>query len=351
MRRKKTAGSASLDLCAEFIRARFGDVYDRELNARSDIMIFISVVEPYNGGNACVFDESKLAWVDSGQDFTSWMIWSDVTVSVGYLEPKTESGNWFFRLGHPREVAELLHLLRQSVDTLAAPLSESRIVKLSEVADLYTLLPDGRSGWRALDLRRLPKGMPRDMRRAVDRRLVQDYDTMTCGKTREPPSLSEVWPEFFNGLPDAAPFLRAGYVLQKDRAATRALDLAFEDGARHWSTFAPVLVVPRGDGISAFFLREFLAGDRAAGEHLQYAFSLEHDLATVCALLRKLPVTMPSNLTDQIRLAAQSNLMRQGVLEAAFRLAGCPVPFREAGLRHREAMRAINKMVAANQAC
>jgi len=76
----------------------------------------------------------------------------------------------------------------------------------------------------------------------------------------------------------------------------------------------------------------------------------ENSLAEIAAWLARLPVTMPQDVAGQIRLAAQANLMRQGVLEAAARLAGGRMPFRETGTRHREAMRALNKMVEASQA-
>lgn len=148
-----------------------------------------------------------------------------------------------------------------------------------------------------------------------------------------------------------ARFLSEGYVLQKDRAAERALELSFKEGSHPWNMFAPVLVVPHGDDISAFFLREYLAHDRDAGIRLECAFSTEHGLAEVAEEIARLPVTMPPDVAGQIRLAAQVNLMRRGVLNAAYLLADGRVPFRETGILHLEAMRALNKMVAASQAC
>ena len=351
MRKKETVSSMELDLCVGDLAKRFGKTFvQKHVRRYADEMLSLSCVEPEEGGNTGVFDMAAQEWVASGQDFAGWTYWAGGTVALSWLNPRPEWGEGIFRVGHPREFAELVALLRQHLSALRAPLSDSRTVRLSQVADLYALLPGGRDGWRALDLKRLPKDMPRDMRKAVDRRLVQDYDTMTCGKTRPPPAFEETWPEAFGTLPAAAPLLREGYVLQKDRRAVRALDLASENGTGLWNTFAPVLVVPRGEGVSAFFLREYLAGDRDAGAHLECAFSTENSLAEVAAWLARLPVTMPPDVAGQIRLAAQANLMRQRVLEAAARLAGGRMPFRETGTRHREAMRALNKMVEASQA-
>jgi hypothetical protein len=352
MRKKETILSVEMDLCVGGLAKRFGQTFVRtNVKRYADEMLSLSCVEPKEGGNTAAFDMTTQEWVDSGQDFTRWTYCAGGTGDLSWLNPKPEWGSGFFYVRHPREFAELVALFRQPLTALRAPLPDLRTVRLSRVAELFALLPDGRYGWRAQDLVRLPKGLPRDMSRAIDRRLVQDYDTMTCGRTCAPPAFEENWPEAFGALPDATPLLREGYVLQKDRAAERALELAFEEGSNLWSTFAPVLVVPRGDDISAFFLREYLAGDRDAGAQLECAFSTEHNLAEVAEGLTSLPVTMPADVMYQIRLAAQANLMRREVLGAAFRLADCRAPFRELVVRHREAMRALDKMVAASQAC
>ena len=352
MRKKETVVSVEMGLCVRHLAKRFGRAFvQKHVKRYADELVSLSCVRPEAAGNVGVFDMTAQAWVDSGQDFANLDYCAGGTVSLSWLNPRPEWGSGFFYVRHPREFAELVALFRQPLAALRARLPDSQTARLSQVADLYALLPDGQSGWRALDLMRLPKGLPRGMRRAVDRRLVQDDDTMTCGKTCAPSAFEESWPEAFGALPDATPLLRDGYVLQKDRAAERALELAFEEGSYLWNRFAPVLVVPRGDDISAFFLREYLARDRDAGTHLECAFSTKHGLAEVAEELARLPVTLLPDVVGQIRLAAQANLMRREVLGAAFRLADCRAPFREMSIRHREAMRALEKMVAASQAC
>ncbi len=348
---KEAITSLCLDIAAEFIEKRLGKEFARNLKRYSDMTV-ITGVEPEDGSNACAFDASKLEWFDSGMAFSNCEIWGSGTVFVSYPHPVGLSGYGCFHVGHPREFAELLHLFVQPLSALTAPLSEFRIMKLNKVADVYALFRgETENGWRALDLARLPNGMPREMRGALKNELLQDYDAMTCGRTREPPRFFEMWPELFGALPEATALLRVGYVLRKDRPATRALDLAFSEGAYLGNIFMPILIVPRGDDISTLYLREYLNSDRDAEAHLRAAFSEKNNLDMICALLTKLPITLPSDYTDQVRLAAQANLMRQRVLDEAFQLANCRAPFRQMGVRHQATIHALGRMIEACKIC
>jgi hypothetical protein len=326
------------------IRRRFGSQFDLILKVWADMLV-LSVIDPEGGGNVGVFDDVKLAWVDSGQDFTYWTVYQGGSVNAGYLSTSVCADNGWFQLGHPREFAEILHLFRQPLRMLQAPINVCRPIGLGTVADLYALIRDeDAKRWRALSLSRLPAGIPRPMCRDLERRLAQDYNAMTGGGYYEPESITEKWSVFCEKLPDARLLLQDGYVLQKDRSVEWALGLSTEEGSRFWSTYVPVLVVPHEDKVSALFLREFLIGDDGAWNHLQDCFSGKHSLTEIGTRLKRLPVMLPTTIMDQIRLGAQTNLMREVFLREARRLANSRTPFGKIGMRQRSAIKDLRRM-------
>ena len=330
-----------LDICREFIVKRFGKDPGKG-RVPGESFMTAGMVTPEDGGKFRLFNERELIWEDSGFDFTNWCIVHDGKVFVCYPDDDG-GGGLFIRVGHPREVAELLHFLVQPASCFDAALGESRIVKLGELGSFHALIPAG-NGWRSLPLARLTSDIPADFREAVGLNLVQDFDAMIKGRTCEAWKFVERWPELIGGLPDAAPLIRAGYMLQPGLNVSDALD-KLASGLRTTQPFLPVLMVPSREDVSCLFLREYLNGDREAAGQLKNAFSDGNSLEQVHAALGKVELSMPAALTDQIRLAAQVNLMRQRVMQQAERLTYTRVPFGELTTKYRNAVLSIDRLM------
>jgi hypothetical protein len=334
-----------LDICQEFIAKRFGK--DPGVNREpSRSFMTAGMVTPDDGGTFRLFNQRDLTWEDSGFDFTNWSIVHDGKVFVGYSEDFEGEYDFFFKVGHPREVAELLHLFVQPASCFDAAPGASRVAKLGELAAFHALIPGG-NGWRALDLARLPSDSTADFRDAVGLSLTRDFDAMIKGRTCEAWKFAERWPELIAALPDAGPLIRAGYLLEPGLNVSDALDkLASEP--RTTQPFLPLLMVPSCEDVSCLFLREYLSGDRQAAGQRKNAFAEGKSLEQTHAALANVELSMPLALTDQIRLAAQVNLMRQRVMQEAECLAHTRAPFGELTATYRNAVRAIDRLVEAN---
>jgi hypothetical protein len=331
-----------LDICCEYIVKRFGK--DPGINREPGRSFMTAeMVTPDDGGKFRQFNERDLTWEASGFDFTNWSMVHDGKVFVGYSEDYEQDSDFFFKVGHPREVAELLYFLVQPASCFDAAMGESRAVKLGELVTFHALIPAG-NGWRALALDRLTSDIPADFRDAVGRNLVQDVDAMIKGSTCEAWKFVERWPELVGALPDAAPLIRAGYLLQPGLNVSDALD-KLASGLRTTQPFLPMFMVPSREEVSCLFLREYLNGDGKAAGQLKNAFSEGNSLDQVQAAFANVKLSMPPALTDQIRLGAQVNLMRQRVMQQAECLANTRASFADLTAKYRNAILAIDQLI------
>jgi hypothetical protein len=336
-----------LDICHDFVVTRFGcDPGLNRIPGRN--VITATLVTPEDGGTFRQFNESNLSWNDSGCRFTNWSIVHDGRVFVSYPDGDLDDAGMVFRVGHPREASELLHLLVQPMDCLGAAASDSLPVKLGELVDAHVLIPAG-DGWRALDLGHPPPGLPHDFRMALGFNLVQDWNAMIRGATCEAGTFADRWPAVVGALPNASPLLRAGYVVRSGMNLCHAIDLLV-DGPQTTAPFLNMLLVPLSENTSSFYLREYLNGDCEAATHLQATFAAENDLDKLHADLGNVVIRMPAALTEQVRLAAPVNLMRQRILQAAERLADTQASFGQLTIQSRDAVLAIEGWTATQQA-
>lgn len=343
MKQTDTIENQYLDICSEFIEKRFGKDPGINRYPESD-RILGNLVSPEDGGNVCWFDTSDLSWVEADQNFTSWCIMANGSVYVANPEDATGDEDIHFQTRHPREAAELIHLFVQPSSRLISPISESHCLELSELAGLYALIPCGK-GLRALDLTRLPTSMPPDFRKALGVSLTQKENSLINGEGCEAHQFAKRWPNFVGTLPDAEPLVRAGYILCKDQPAGNGLNLLAGD-PRIAGPFIYVLLVPSRDDVSSFYLGEYLNYDIDAYEQLENAFSEANDLEMTCAMLANLSVRLPMDFTDQIKLAAQSNLLRQRVMQSAAELINCRVPYHNLQNQYQAASSALNRIVS-----
>ena len=336
-----------LEVCAEFIEKRFGKSLD--FVSQPDYgYLTAGRITPLDGGTVCKFDETNMTWFESGQDSTYWNIEVDGEVRVGYPEDDPSEGVLCFHVGHPREAAELLHLFVQPSKRLMADVSESRFMKLGKIADLYALMPSA-AGWRVLDLARLPKNMPDGLRTALALNLTQNWERLSNGEGCAVWQFEERWPDFVGGLPDAAPYLRAGYLFNPDCCLRLGYSL-LNGSAGEPDPFLGTLFVARDD-VSSMFLGEYFEYDQKMLKHVQDAFGEENDLETICAMLTKTSICMPSEFVDQIKVAAQTNLLRQSVVERARHLIYGRAPYRHFGVRYQAAGHALGRMADACRSC
>lgn len=332
------------DICQDYVYKRFGR--EPGLGRVPDrTFLTATMVTPEDGGKVVRFNESDLLWEDSGCVFTNWSIAHDGKVFVDYSDGDVDDDGMVFRVGHPREVSELFYLLVQPMSYFEAAVFESISWKLGDLVNMYVLIPMG-DGWRGLDLAHLPSNMPPEFWEMLGRNLVQNSDSIGSDQFCEAGKFAERWPEFISALPDAVPFLRAGYLADKYLNLRHALDWMVV-GPRANTMFLKVLFVPSRDDISALYLREYLNGDRKAANQLRAAFAEENELGKVHDMLKNVTIRMPAALTDQIRLAAQLNLMRQRVLHAAAIVAHERAPFGELTSQYRDATRAIKGFITA----
>jgi hypothetical protein len=218
-------------------------------------------------------------------------------------------------------------------------------VKLGDLVDIHVLIPAG-DVWRAFDLAHQPSDMPPEFLEVLRRNLVQKSNSMVSVVFWEALKIAKRWPDFISALPDAAPLLRAGYLVDKYLNLQHGLD-GLVVAQRANMIFLNVLLVPSRDDISALYLREYLNGDREASKQLLGAFAEGNELGKVHDMLKNVTIRIPAALTDQIRLAAQVNLMRQRVIQAAEILAHGRAPFGELTAQCQDATRAIEGIITA----
>lgn len=342
-----SVGGLYLDICAEFIENRFGK--NLGIIRQPDFgYLHVDRIAPLDGGKVCKFDEPSLTWFACEQDSTYWNIGEDGEVRVGYPADDPREGVQCFHVGHPREVAELIHLFVQPSKRLVAGIAESRFLKLGNIADLYAVIPSG-NGWRVLDLARLPDAMPEGIRTALALNLTRNWERLTNSEGCRAWELKARWPDFVGGLPDAAPYLKVGYLTSPDCCLRTGLSL-MNGAAGEVDPFLGILLVPHED-VSSFWIGEYFEYDRSVLRLVQDAFAVENDLETVCAMLTKTSICMPPDITDQIKLAAQTNLLRSSVIDKAKQLVYTRAPYRNFGARYQTAGLALDRMVDACKRC
>jgi len=336
-----------LDICASFIEQRFGNTLVMARFPEWGYM-YCGRIAPQDGGEVCKFDGAKLTWSACGQDSTYWSIEEDGAVYAGYPQDDASEGVLTFQAGHPREVSELIHLFVQPSARLTAEISESRIFKLGNIADLYAMIAS-KDGWRVLNLARLPAKMPEGVRTSLSLTLTQNWERLTKGEGCQAWEMEDRWPDFVGGLPDAEPYLRAGYLVDPDCRLRLGHNLP-QGAAGKDDPFSGILFIPHDD-VSSFYLGEYFGYDRNVLKHMRDAFAVENDLDTVCAMLTKIPVCMPPDFTDQIKVASQTNLLRCDVIDKAKQLVRTPAPYRDMCVRYQAARHALGRMVDACQRC
>ena len=343
MRTQKSINKLYLDICVEFIEKRFGKELVINRYPGRD-RIHINLLSPDDGGKVCWLDTSDLSWVEADQNFMSWCIMANGSVYVANPEDATGDEDVHFQTRHPREIAELIHLFVQPSSRLISKISESRCFKLGEISGLYVLIPYG-EGFRALDLKHLPAEMPADLHEDLALSLTHDGEILFSFDCPGPSWFATRWPDFVARLPDAAQLIRDGYTFNKDCHFGHGLNL-LRGNSRISGPFLYFLLVPSREDVSSFYLAEYLNHDLATYEQHSAALSEGNDLETICMMLCDLPVHLPADYTEQIRFAAQHNLLKQNVITSARRLVYHRAPFDQQQGRYQAAASALDRTLA-----
>jgi len=306
---------------------------------------WLSATIGLGGGKNRCFNAGQRTWDVMEDDDVHVSISHNGMVFVNYsLEDQADCG-MTFKLKHPQEISELLHLLVNPKEYLAAGDECSyRDFVLGDIAELVVLIPDG-SGWRLLDPSALQANTPDEFRRAIHSNLTRNREHFHSGATCEAVRFAEKWPDIVSSLPDASQWLRRGYILDPDGDMKPAVDLAVTPPADS-KTFADLLIIPARDKVSSLYLREYVNGDRDAGKKIRKAFtSAGGSLDAFIASFKKTAVRLPGKYQDQVRIGVEHNAIQQWLMYISERVAlqrGC---FYTRGEQHWHLAHTLSQML------
>ena len=307
------------DVCKKSVNQTFGDGVRLQKSANPARMTTVLGVAP-GGGDIRCFNAGEKTWDSMEDDDIHVGMTSEGRVSVGYSQEDNIDYSMSFKVGHPCEVAELLHLFINPAVYLAEEETYSgRECGLGEIFDFYVLVPDGQQ-WRMLNPAALPPDTPDEFRKAFYCNLNREWDNFVAGKTFEAFKFEQRWPEFVKSLPDAADALRAGYILSPEGDLFSAVDLAVIPPSGK-SLFFDMLVVPSKADVSAMYVRELINGDKKICQEIRKAFRPAAELETFMAAIKSTKISLPGNIQTQIRIAAEHNAVRLWLLNVSERLA------------------------------
>lgn len=337
-------------ICEEFVAKALGKgiQFRRSLDGSSvRTVLWVQA----GGGNIRCFNLGERTWDAMEDDDIHVYIFNEGTIEVGYsLEDQADMG-MRFKVGHPREVAELFHLLVNPDAYLAADKDvPSKVRKLGDLGEFHVLIPDG-DIWRIVDPAALPQGAPDDFRKAFHLNLTRDWDHFLSGATCAAWDFAGRWPEWVKSLPNAAPHLRDGYVLDSAGAMKSSADYAVVPpaGPPGGEVFLQTLFKPLWPRVSSMYLREMINGDKEMAQIIQQAFNTTGELESLVVAIKAIPVNLPENIPDQIRIAAEHNAIRQWLLCVAGRLANQRGCYHTQGERHWHLAQALGEMVDRTQ--
>jgi len=269
-----------------------------------------------NGGDIRCFNLGERTWDAMEEDDIHVNISHEGLVHVRYSKEEQLDRSMAFKVGHPREVAELFRLL---VDPAHYVAPEEEVTfgtyTIGKIFDLYALIPDGAT-WRILDPAILPAETTMDFLKAFYFNLNRNWDNFTSGKTFEAFRFAERWPDFVRSLPLATEHLRAGYLLHPEGDLLSAVDLAVIPPSER-SFFLAFLAVPSRNDVSSMCVRELLNGDTAICKGIRKSFTPAENLDAFIASIKATELHMPKEYRHQIRIAAEHSAMRQWLLHVA----------------------------------
>lgn len=337
-----------LGLCNEFLVREYG---------RSGTLICLNghpalsarCVAPDNGGHVKCFDVGTREWLEMEDGETNIIIMPDGKVFVSFPMEDEEHGGMSFSVEHPREVAELFHLIVHSYRCLV-PGEEPRYVqrRLGDMAGFHALVHDGTT-WRSVDLSAPPAGLPPEFVEAVRYSVIQDFDGFLHDKTFKVTGITERWPDAIRSLPDATAGLRSGYLLSPDgrcRPATELLTVPVDENR----TYLDVLMIPKdASGASCLYLREMLDRDAQVGKAMRKAFEKPSSLPALNENLVGLTFPMPDTFDHQIRIAAENNQIREWLRHVAGCLADQRGLYFNQSDHHWHLAHSLKRMLATNR--
>ena len=299
----------------EFVAKAFGSSINLALSpGGSRMTATLGTLE--GGGDIRCFNLGERTWDVMEEDDIHVNISHEGLVHVRYSKEEQIDRSMAFKVGHPREVAELFHLL---VDPAHYVAPEEEVTfgtyTIGEIFDLYALIPD-RATWRILDLTSLPAESTEDFLKAFYFNLNRNWNNFTSGKTFEAFRFAERWTDFVRSLPVATEHLRAGYLLHPEGDLLSAVDLAVISPSER-SLFLAILAVPSRQDVSSLYIRELLNGDTAICKGVRKSFTPAANLESFMAAIRSTEFHMPKEYRHQIRISAEHSAMRQWLLHIA----------------------------------
>jgi hypothetical protein len=311
---------AFFDGCMKHVTEKYGPSIRFEHASDPTGLSTVLGVAPGDGDIRCFVPGDK-TWKVMEDDDIHVNIAHDGSVAVGYTRvDQADNYGMRFKVGHPREVAELFQLLITPAAYLNSDKDELyHTVTLGEIFDFHVLVPDGKT-WRMLNPAALPAHAPDDFRKAFYCNLNRDFDNLLSERTFEAFKFTQRWPDFVNALPEATDCLRAGYILDPEGDLFSAVDLTVMSPSTD-DLFFKMLVVPSQADISSMYVRELINGDKQVCSDIRKSFTPAADLDAFMAAVKATQIRLPTTYQAQVRIAAEHNATREWLLSVTGRLA------------------------------
>jgi len=336
-----------LSVCREFIEKEFGGAINLSRN-ENDVYLTASHVGPSGaeGDSVIAYDALADEWFEMEDWETFVNIVYDGKIFICYPMQDEEGISMYLKVEHPREAAEVLHLITHP-KSCTAPVdsgeSPMKTYHLGDLFSLHVLTPRERS-WCLIDPQSLPAGAPEKLQSMILSNVIRDWDSFMNGDTVRAVELTEQHPAYCGLLPDAAEALRAGYILDDEAKISCATDFVTKEPNGN-DLFLDLLMVPRLTGVSYLYIRELLSRDAGLQKNLKAVFDKPSSLAELAGRFNRIEIEMPSRYFHQIREAVEHMLVRENLSYLAEAIATTPGEFRKMKERNRAMAKALHQVL------
>jgi hypothetical protein len=290
-----------LNTCLKEIERLFG-THEAFIKNDYDGELFTDLVTPVDGSSAWCFFPHSLEWEDTEQLCMCWRVRGDGDVIVDYQD-EPEYGAMRFTAIHPHEPVELLYLMTRPQDYW-----QNRKVEYENrpLGDLVTfeLLAQASRPLREIPIESVtPHGDP-ELQADIYGNLIDDTNGMIEGRVCYGEAFAKQWREWLAGFQPAERLRAKGYLMGRTGHLWWAASLPHPAG----NTI--LLAVGVKNNVSSLFLREYLHNDDSVQRQIIEAYVETSNLADLMDALKRVTCRIPREFLDQIRVAAEVNLMR-----------------------------------------
>jgi hypothetical protein len=298
-----------LDACLNVIKRFFGK--DPGIGRRAyEDDLYTQLVTPEDGSSAWCFFPSIPGWEDTKQVFMSWLIDGDGKVFVDYQNEVDDVAGMFFETRHPCEPAELLYLMTRPKVYWDRKVLDSEERLLGDLVSFHLLIPAVKPPQQR-DIKDVLTSTDSSLLSDIYLNLIGDWNAAVEGRLPVGVQFAEKWGHWIKGSASADQMLAEGYVLGSSGHLRWAACLP------HPSGDTVLLAIRLKDGVSGLFMREYMNTDAVVQAQITNAYVNSSNLNELIDNLKSVTCTIPKELPDQIRVAAEVNAMQAAVVHKA----------------------------------